>query len=311
MFSEPDCTSLSPIDARELERTPGELARTLAVVLLVLAARHHEPADLLERLRLEARLAGLARELEAPLEERLRLRVVALPERREPGGEVRLARARTGCTPSEAASASASQRRPSVIRPRMLQKRTSAPASRSPSSTCPDSIDQASAARMLSFSSLEPLEPDGLPGPDQLGLGGLGELDVAAEVTVACVLELAALGEPLERVLANRLEHLEPRLALGALGLADEPVVDERGDAVQHLAELEPERRSGDGLGGLERGPADEDAEAREERLALVVEQVVAPLDRVAERLLPAAAASGTRGASRRAARRSAPASSA
>ena len=44
---------------RQLERAPGELARPLAVGLLVLAARHHEPADLLERLRLELDVARL------------------------------------------------------------------------------------------------------------------------------------------------------------------------------------------------------------------------------------------------------------
>ena len=60
----------------------------------------------------------------------------------------------------------------------------------------------------------------------------------------------------------------EARLAVGALGLADEAVVDERRDAVEHLAELQPERLARDGLGGLERGAADEDAEPREERLA-------------------------------------------
>ena len=122
---------------------------------------------------------------------------------------------------------------------------------------------------MLSFSSLSRSSQTRLAGARQLGLGRLGERDDSARGGgCACRSSCAALGEPLERVLADRLEHPEPRLAVGRLALADEAVVDERGDPVEHLAELEPERLSGDGLGRLERAAADEDAEAREERLA-------------------------------------------
>ena len=100
----------------------------------------------------------------------------------------------------------------------------------------------------------------------------------------AQLVELARLGEPLERVLADRLEHAEARLAVGALALADEALVDERGDAVEHLAELEPERLAATVSAVSSDAAADEDAEAREQRLLAVVEQVVAPVDRVPQR---------------------------
>src|SRR6202043_1952993 len=56
----------------------------------ILAAGHDDPADLLVRLRLKPLLAGLLGELEALLEERLRLGKVTLPERGKPGREVGL-----------------------------------------------------------------------------------------------------------------------------------------------------------------------------------------------------------------------------
>src|SRR5207237_8216507 len=108
----------------------------------------------------------------------------------------------------------------------------------------------------------------GLAGARQLGLRGLGEREIALEVAVAGVLELAALAQPVERVLADRLEHAEARLAVRALALPDEAVVHELGDAVEHLAELEPQRLSCDGFCRIERAAADEDAEPREHGLA-------------------------------------------
>ena len=166
---------------------------------------------------------------------------------------------------------------------------------------------------MLSFSSLEPLEPERLAAARQLGLGGLGELDVAVEVAACACPSSWPLSESRSIAYSRIVSSMRNRGSPSALSrLADEAVVDERGDAVEHLAELEPERLAGDGLGGLERGAADEDAEAREERLAEVVEQVVAPLDRVLERVLAAAAAREERQALlAEARRRSAPASSA
>ena len=108
MLSEPDWTSLSPIDARQLERPAGELARALAVVFLVLAARHHEPADLLQRLRLEPRLARLRARARGSA------RRAASPAGSRPG---RAPRSRRRSTPCRARPA----RRPSEARERLGQ----------------------------------------------------------------------------------------------------------------------------------------------------------------------------------------------
>ena len=60
-----------------------------------------------------------------------------------------------------------------------------------------------------------------------------------------------------------------------------EALVGERGDAVERL-------EAADGLGGVEREAAGEDAELGEQPLRRRVEQVVAPVDRAAQRLLAA-----------------------
>ena len=73
---------------------------------------------------------------------------------------------------------------------------------------------------------------------------------------------VAALGQPLERVLANRLQHPEARLATGHTLRPEQIVVQERLDAVDDV-ELEI---SGDGLGTFQCEAADEDGEVCEER---------------------------------------------
>ena len=96
-------------------------------------------------------------------------------------------------------------------------------------------------------------------------------------------LAVAALGQPLERVLANRLQHPEAWLAAGhALG-AEQVVAQERFHTVDDV-ELEV---PGDGVGSSQREAADEDAEAREEHLLLLGQEVEAPLDRGAQRPVP------------------------
>src|SRR4051794_17190784 len=82
-----------------------------------------------------------------------------------------------------------------------------------------------------------------------------------------------ALFEPLDGVLANRLEHPE-----AALGVPDEALLDQRLERVQ----VGP----GDIFGGLDRAAAGEDAERGEEPLLVGRQEVVAPGDRRAERLL-------------------------
>src|SRR5438874_5109989 len=90
-----------------------------------------------------------------------------------------------------------------------------------------------------------------------------------------CLLGLRGFVELLERELPQRLEHEEPRLA----DRLEEALVDERRDRVEIGAR--------DGGGGVEREAAAEDREPTECDSLRIREQVVAPLDRVPQGLLP------------------------
>ena len=122
-----------------------------------------------------------------------------------------------------------------------------------------------------------------LLGAEQRRLGVLGKPEVEAGVAAAHGLAVATLGEALERVFPHRLEHSEARLALGhALG-AQQVVVQERLEPVDHV-EVEV---AGHGCRTVEREAADEHTEAREERLLSGRKEVVAPVDRGAECSVP------------------------
>ncbi len=111
-------------------------------------------------------------------------------------------------------------------------------------------------------------------------------------MAAAHLLAVSALGQPLERVLADRLQHPEAGLtARHRLG-PEQVVVQERLHAVDDV-ELEV---SGDRLGAFEGEAADEDGEAREERLLLCREEVVAPLRRGTQRPVPLGHAGAGRG---------------
>ena len=94
---------------------------------------------------------------------------------------------------------------------------------------------------------------------------------------------VAALLQPLERVLADRLQHPEAWLAGGHRLRPQQVVVQQRLDAGDDV-ELEV---AGNRLRAVEGEAPDEDAEAREERLLLRAEEVVAPFDRGAQRPVP------------------------
>ena len=97
---------------------------------------------------------------------------------------------------------------------------------------------------------------------------------------------LAAGHQPLPRELTHRLEHQVARLIPAVRQQVDQALVDERRHAIQHI-ERTVAARVADLPRGVEREAAGEDGEAPEERLLVRGEQVVAPGDRVAHRLLP------------------------
>ena len=106
-------------------------------------------------------------------------------------------------------------------------------------------------------------------------------------MAVAECVRLAPLAELVQRVLADRLEHGEPHVAVEVVADAHEALLRE---TLESADDVERRRVAGDpadGLRRLDRRATREHAEASEQPLILRVEQVVAPVDRAAQRPLP------------------------
>ena len=264
---------------RQLGALPGELGG-----LLVLPRGHREPGELGERRRLGAAVADLLRELEAALERLLGGHEVALAERRVAGGEVGL-RERAG---RDALARGERLAEPAAA---LAHQPARAPEAHERAGELQSELDLAGRDRPRERGAdvvvllVEAIEPERLVGARELGLGRQHQLEVALGVPPAQRPRARPAPRALERVLPDRLEQPEARLAVGAVRLPDEALVDERGEALEHLAEVH--LVAADGVGDLERAAAREDAEPREQGLLGRLEQVVAPVDRVAERALP------------------------
>ena len=114
--------------------------------------------------------------------------------------------------------------------------------------------------------------------------GCLGrELGEGMRVALSQPVPLTALLRLLDGVLADRLEHREPRLALDPFGLANEALLGQRRQSVEGIAAL----AAADALDLVQPRAADEHREASEELAVGLLEQVVAPRDRAAQGLLP------------------------
>ena len=111
------------------------------------------------------------------------------------------------------------------------------------------------------------------------GSVALGEREVVAVVALADRLARRRRGEALARVGADRLEHAAAGSGACAYRRRTSRLLATR--SVERV-----EAGAGDGLGRLDRRAAGEHGEAREARLLGVAEQVVAPVDRRAQRLL-------------------------
>ena len=137
-------------------------------------------------------------------------------------------------------------------------------------------------AQVVAF-GVEPLEPAQLLRPEQRRFGVLRERKIEARVATPHGMAVAALLQPFERVLADRLQHPEAGLAAGHRLRPQQVVVQQRLDAGGHVEREVPRNR----LRALEAEAPDEDAEAREQCLLLRAEEVVAPFDRSAQRPVP------------------------
>lgn len=119
----------------------------------------------------------------------------------------------------------------------------------------------------------------------KLGIPFLGKNETVRSVGAAHGRFVAAFGEALDGVFADHLEHGEAGFAVGAIHALEKILIHERRKAVE---EVHAEIAGGiaDGFGGFERAAADESGEAAEEAALGLVEEIVAPVNRVAKGLL-------------------------
>ncbi len=101
-----------------------------------------------------------------------------------------------------------------------------------------------------------------------------------------CNLFLSTTGKRLQPVFTNGFQHQQVRFLTLLLGLLQQAFVDERGHAIQDMGCAVGEDAA-HGFDRVQRVTAHEDGEALEETLLCHVQQIVAPRDGVAQRLLP------------------------
>ena len=122
---------------------------------------------------------------------------------------------------------------------------------------------------MLALQAVEPV-----PGaPAQVRLRFLREPQEVVGVAPPQLFDLARLLEPLGRVLANRLQHREPRCFVRSFD-ADQPAVGQGREPVDDV-----EAVPAHAFRRLERAAACEHREPQEQVLVVRLEQLVAPLD--------------------------------
>ena len=195
------------------------------------------------------------------------------------------ARRRVGAAAPGIASTLASVSRPSVRWSRCSQNLNSAAPSRSAHSASPVAIRQWMAARKLSCSTSQQRSHASRSAGLISRVSSSASDEHVGRVGALGRRGLAVLEQPLPAVLAERLEHDEARLAVLGRPLHEQAVVHERGDAVQDV-DAQVLAGIADGLRGLERAASGEHRQAAKELLLGRRQQVVAPLDRLAQRLL-------------------------
>jgi hypothetical protein len=90
--------------------------------------------------------------------------------------------------------------------------------------------------------------------------------------------------EPFARVLADRLQHPEPRLTIAVLLLPEQVLLDERGQAIEDIDALPGSVAHR--FDSVDATTADEDAQPREQRLLLAGQKLETPRDRRSQRPL-------------------------
>jgi hypothetical protein len=94
---------------------------------------------------------------------------------------------------------------------------------------------------------------------------------------------LATLGQPLQPILAHRLQHSKARFPLAAFLLAQQALVDEGSNAAENIKRT---FRAGDHLRSLDGAAPSKDGQPADNSLLLQGEEIVTPGNGVAHRLL-------------------------
>ena len=142
--------------------------------------------------------------------------------------------------------------------------------------------------------ALDDAQPAALVRPGQLRRGALDEGEEERLVAALDLGLLAALGEVLGGELVDRVELAEAADAFDLLGL-DEALVGQRHDPVEHVA-ADLVGRPADRLGRLDVEAAGERGQPPQEPPLALAQQVVAPGDRAAQRLLALGQVARSRG---------------
>jgi hypothetical protein len=131
-------------------------------------------------------------------------------------------------------------------------------------------------------------EPAALPGAAQPRVGGLGQIQVARGERIPDPGVLACLGQPLQAIRADRLEHPVPWRgpAVRALARGDNRLVDQPGQRGKHLRGRQ-QLIGADLLGHAQRRAGREHGEPAGQDLLGGREQVPAPVDHGPERPVP------------------------
>src|SRR5690606_27351847 len=146
------------------------------------------------------------------------------------------------------------------------------------------------------FFFIQLVEPLDVAGSPQGGLGVLGQGEAPGGVRASNCGCRATLCQPLPAELPKTLQHLVTWLAAGTCTVPEQAVVDQGCDPIENveraggrsIAVSPPFRCTlGDDFGGFERQPTGEDREAAEQGPLGLIQEAIAPSNRVAHRLLP------------------------
>ncbi len=161
----------------------------------------------------------------------------------------------------------------------------------------PDGADQPHACRHLPMLQrpdqhfmqvvpfkFKPLEPADMGRQPQFRFGPFRQRDKIIRMALAHQRDLAAVFQALPRILMNRFQHDKARFAQGCFLLLHQALIHQRRQTVEHIyRQIMPAYR----FDRIQRTPTPEHRQPRKQRPFVVIQQVIAPRNRIVQRLLP------------------------